>query len=113
MAEELRFSQRAEAAARQAADAGLLARVLDIGEFEDAERVSREAVSWAEASGVASDALLAVYTLAELRWRRGAHDQAAERGRRSVDFLLGMVALGRRDLVAAHDHTSWWRCAPG
>ncbi|MFD0817630.1 adenylate/guanylate cyclase domain-containing protein, partial [Micromonospora zhanjiangensis] len=28
----------------------------------------------------------------------------AERGRRSVDMLLGMVALTRGDLVAAHDH---------
>ena len=127
VAEELRFSQRAEAAARQAGDAGLLARVLtgrggslvDMGQHDDAERVCREVISWAETSGVASDALLAVYTLAELLWRRGALDQAAdvlagarpleaarpaERGRRSVDFLLGMVALGRRDLVAAHDH---------
>src|SRR5690606_31828503 len=28
----------------------------------------------------------------------------AERGRRTVDMLLGMVALARGDLVAAHDH---------
>ncbi|HEU5111165.1 MAG TPA: adenylate/guanylate cyclase domain-containing protein, partial [Micromonosporaceae bacterium] len=28
----------------------------------------------------------------------------AERGRRGVDMLLGMVALARGDLVAAHDH---------
>jgi hypothetical protein len=27
-----------------------------------------------------------------------------DRGRRTVDWLLGMVALRRRDLVAAHDH---------
>ncbi|BCB80127.1 hypothetical protein Pflav_065370 [Phytohabitans flavus] len=93
--------------------------LVDVGQFNDAERLCREVISWAEASGVASDALLAVYTLAELLWRRGALDDAAdvlagarlleaarpaERGRRSVDFLLGMVALGRRDLVAAHDH---------
>ncbi|GFJ91107.1 hypothetical protein Prum_047490 [Phytohabitans rumicis] len=126
-AEELRFSQRAEAAARQAGDAGLLARVLagrggtlvDMGQLADAERVCREVIDWAAASDVANEALLAVYTLAELLWQRGALDDAsevlgaarpleaarpAERGRRSVDFLLGMVALGRRDLIAAHDH---------
>ncbi|NUR32242.1 MAG: adenylate/guanylate cyclase domain-containing protein, partial [Catenulispora sp.] len=59
--------------------------------------------------------------LAELLWLRGAFDEAAEllatarpiealrpaeRGRRTVDLLLGMVALGREDLVAAHDHLS-------
>ncbi|MEJ3743250.1 adenylate/guanylate cyclase domain-containing protein [Actinomycetes bacterium KLBMP 9797] len=126
-AEELRFSQQAEAAARQAGDAGLLARVLagrgaplvDMGQYGDAERACREVIAWAAANGVASDALLAVYTLAELLWQRGALDDAAavlgaartveaarpfERGRRSIDFLLGMVALGRGDLVAAHDH---------
>jgi predicted ATPase/class 3 adenylate cyclase len=126
-AEELRFSQRAEGAARRAGDAGLLARVLagrgaplvDMGQYTDAERACREAIEWAATSGASGDALLAVYTLAELLWQRGALDEAAdvlgaarlveasrpaERGRRSVDFLLGMVALGRGDLVAAHDH---------
>ncbi len=56
---------------------------------------------------------------AELLWHKGALDEAAEllgaarpleaarpaeRGRRTVDQLLGMVALARGDLVAAHDH---------
>ena len=118
-AEELRFSQRAEAAARQAGDAGLLARVLagraaplvDMGQFAEAERVCREVIDWAGEPEVCGDALLAVYSLAELLWRRGALDEAAEllgaarpveaarpaeRGRRSVDMLLGMVALARR-----------------
>nr|MDT0658283.1 adenylate/guanylate cyclase domain-containing protein [Micromonospora sp. DSM 115978] len=126
-AEELRFSQRAESAARQAGDAGLLARVLagraapliDMGQFAEAERACREVIEWARVNGVASEALLAVYSLAELLWRRGALDEAAEllgaarpveaarptdRGKRSVDMLLGMVALARGDLVAAHDH---------
>ncbi|MFJ8580384.1 ATP-binding protein [Micromonospora sp. NPDC093277] len=126
-AEELRYSQRAEAAARQAGDRGLLARVLagraaplvDMGQFAEAERVCREVIDWAYAEDVACDALLAVYKLAELLWRRGALDEAAEllgtarpveaarpveRGRRSVDMLLGMVALARGDLVAAHEH---------
>jgi hypothetical protein len=64
-------------------------------------------------------ALPALIALAELLWRRDAIDEAAEllggarqleagrpedRGRRTVDWLLGMVALRRRDLVAAHDH---------
>ena len=126
-AEELRYSQRAEAAARQAGDLGLLARVLagraaplvDMGQFAEAERVCREVIDWASAQDVVSDALRAVYNLAELLWRRGALDEAAEllgaarpveaarpgeRGRRSVDMLLGMVALARGDLVAAHEH---------
>ncbi|WFE94947.1 adenylate/guanylate cyclase domain-containing protein [Micromonospora sp. WMMD987] len=125
--EELRFSQRAEAAARQAGDAGLLARVLagravpliDMEQFAEAERICREVIDWADEQGVSGDALLASYNLAELLWRRGALTEAAEllgavrlveatrpveRGRRSVDMLLGMVALARRDLVAAHEH---------
>ncbi len=126
-AEELRFSQRAEAAARQAGDPGLLARVLagrggpliDMGQLADAERACREVIDWAGRHGVPGDALLAVHHLAELLWRRGALDEAAEllgsarpveaarpaeRGRRTVDMLLGMVALERGDLVAAHEH---------
>ncbi|WP_341717763.1 adenylate/guanylate cyclase domain-containing protein [Micromonospora sp. FIMYZ51] len=126
-AEELRYSQRAEAAARQAGDAGLLARVLagraaplvDMGQVAEAERVCREVIDWAHAQGVGAEALFAVLRLAELLWRRGALDEAAEllgaarpveaarpvdRGRRSVDMLLGMVALARGDLVAAHEH---------
>ncbi|MFF5175312.1 ATP-binding protein [Micromonospora sp. NPDC000089] len=126
-AEELRFSQRAEAAARQAGDAGLLARVLagraapliDMGQFAEAERICREVIDWAREQQVVEDALFAGYNLAELLWRRGALDEAAEllgasrpveaarpveRGRRSVDMLLGMVALARGDLVAAHEH---------
>jgi predicted ATPase/class 3 adenylate cyclase len=126
-AEELRFAQRAEAAAQQAGDAGLLARVIagragpliDVGRLAEAERASRDVVEWATDNGVASEALVAVLSLAELLWQRGALDEAAEllgaarpleaarpaeRGRRTVDMLLGMVALARGDLVAAHDH---------
>jgi predicted ATPase/class 3 adenylate cyclase len=126
-AEELRFSQQAESAARQAGDVGLLVRVLagraaplmDMGQLAEAERVCREVIARAEAEGVPGDALLANYSLAELLWRRRALDEAAEllaatrpleaaqpaeRGKRRVDMLLGMVALARGDLVAAHDH---------
>ncbi|EEP71871.1 tetratricopeptide TPR_4 [Micromonospora sp. ATCC 39149] len=126
-AEELRYFQQAEAAARRAGDAGLLARVLagraaplvDMGQFAEAERACREVIAWAHERDVAGDALLAVLSLAELLWRRGALAEAAEllgaarpveavrpadRGRRSVDMLLGMVALARGDLVAAHEH---------
>ena len=126
-AEELRFSQRAEAAARQAGDAGLLARILsgraapliDTGRLAEAERISREVTEWANGAGVASDALYAVFSRAELLWHKGALDEAAEllgaarpagggaAGRARPPYgrqLLGMVALARGDLVAAHDH---------
>jgi predicted ATPase/class 3 adenylate cyclase len=125
--EELRFSQRAEVAARRVGDVGLLARVLagrgaplaGMGRADDAERACREVAAWARREGVPGDALRAVYTLAQILTRRGALDEAAdllanarpleasrpaERGRRTVDMLLGMVALRRRDVVAAHDH---------
>jgi hypothetical protein len=64
-------------------------------------------------------ALPAVLRLAELLWLRSELAEAAEllgaarpveaglaehRGRRTVDMLLGMVALRRGDLVAAHEH---------
>ncbi|MGA3488842.1 ATP-binding protein [Micromonosporaceae bacterium DT55] len=126
-AEELRFSQRAEAAARLAGDAGLLAEVvagraaplIDMGRHDEAEEVCREVIDWAGEQGVAADAFFAVCNLAALLWRRGALDEAAVllggaraleaghpagRGQRLLDMLLGMVALGRDDLVAAHDH---------
>jgi predicted ATPase len=126
-AEALTYLRRAESAARKTGDSGLLVRVRcgrggylrSIGELDEAERVCRDLVDWAQHHGVAADALSAVYCLAELRWRRGALDEAAEllaaarpleaarpaeRGRRTVDVLLGLVALGRGDLVAAHEH---------
>jgi predicted ATPase/class 3 adenylate cyclase len=84
-----------------------------------AERDCREAISLAERAGLPNAAFPAVLALAELLWRRDALTEAAEllgaarhleaarpedRGRRAVDWLLGMVALRRGDLVAAHDH---------
>jgi predicted ATPase/class 3 adenylate cyclase len=126
-AEALNYLRRAESAARRTGDAGLLVRVRcgrggylrGTGELDEAERFCRSLVEWAQHHGVAADALSAVYCLAELRWRRGALDEAAEllaaarpmeaarpaeRGRRTVDVLLGLVALGRGDFVAAHEH---------
>ncbi|MGY0234905.1 ATP-binding protein [Longispora urticae] len=126
-AEALRFSQRAEAAARQAGDPGLLVRVLagrgaplvDIGLTAEAERSCWETLRLAAELDVEADALFAVFYLAQLLWRRGELDESAnllasarpleaarpaERGRRTVDMLLGLVALERGDLVAAHEH---------
>ena len=93
--------------------------LLEARRHEEAERLCREVIARAERNGVPDAALPAVIALAELLWRRDALDEAAEllgaarqleagrpedRGRRTVDWLLGMVALRRGDLVAAHDH---------
>ena len=125
--EELRFALRAEAAARSAGDPGLIARVvagrgaplMDMGRTEEGERTCREVIAWAGEHGVAGEALLAVYALAQMLWRRGALDESAdllatarvmekarplERGRCTVDMILGLVALSRGDLVAAHEY---------
>ena len=125
--ERERFLQRAEDTARAADHPGLLVRalagrpvaLLGTGRDAEAERMCREVIARAERTGVPGAALPAVVTLAEALWRRGALDDAAEvlggarqleagrpedRGRRTVDWMLGMVALRRGDLVAAHDH---------
>ena len=125
--ERTRFLEQAAAAARLAGHAGLLVRalaghrigLLDSGRLPATELLCRDVIDLAERSGVPSAALPAILTLAELLWRRDALDDAADllggarqieagrpddRGRRTVDWLLGMVALRRGDLVAAHDH---------
>jgi hypothetical protein len=125
--EALRFAQRAEAVARRTGDSGLIARVrtaravplLEMGDATAAEAACRDVLAWAAAHDVTPDALDAVYCLAQLLWRRGALDEAAEllatarpveaarpaeRGRRTIDMIRGMVALSRGDLVAAHEH---------
>jgi predicted ATPase/class 3 adenylate cyclase len=125
--ERVRFLQRAEALARRADDPHLLIRAMaghgvpmqEAGRGADAEQLYRSVVERAERLGVPGSALPAVIGLTGLMWRRGALDEAAEllgaarpveaarpqdRGRRTVDMMLGMVALRRGDLVAAHDH---------
>ncbi|MCU7730172.1 adenylate/guanylate cyclase domain-containing protein [Actinoplanes sp. KI2] len=125
--ERVRFAERAERMARRADDQGLVVRamaghrltLLEEEQYDAAEKFCREMIARAEQYGVPEAGLPAVVTLAELLWRRDAADEAAEvlggarqleagrpedRGRRTVDWLLGMVALRRRDLVAAHDH---------
>jgi hypothetical protein len=125
--ERVRFLQRAEALARRADDPHVLVRALaghgvpmqESGQAADAEQLYRSVIDRAERLGVPGSALPAVTGLAELLWRRGGLDEAAEllgaarpveaarpqdRGRRTVDMMLGMVALRRGDLVAAHDH---------
>jgi predicted ATPase/class 3 adenylate cyclase len=119
-----RFVERAERATddpalrvRALADRRL--NLLEARQHEEAERLCRDVIAQADRGGVAEAALPAVIALAELLWRRDALDEAAEllgaarqleasrpedRGRRTVDWLLGMVALRRGDLVAAHDH---------
>ncbi len=125
--ERTRFLDRAEGLARQTGRPALLVQALagqrlslvETGRTAEAEHLCREVIVRAERAGVPGAALPAVVTLAELLWRRDALDEAAEllggarqleagrpedRGSRTVDWLLGMVALRRRDLVAAHDH---------
>lgn len=125
--ERSRFLDRTEDAARRADDPALLVRalsgrrigLLEEGRSAEAEELCREVIARAEWTGVPAAALPAVVTLSELLWRRDALVEAAEllggarqleaglpgdRGRRTVDWLLGMVALQRGDLVAAHDH---------
>jgi predicted ATPase len=126
-AEALRFAQRAEESAARTDDVGLLARVraghamslLHMGDLLAVEHACREVVSWAEANEVSHEAFDAICCLAQLLWRRGASNEAAEllaaarqveatrpaeRGRRRVDMVLGMVALSRGDVIAAHEH---------
>jgi predicted ATPase/class 3 adenylate cyclase len=123
-AEREQYVERAEQATD---DPALLVRalaarrlgLLESRRHEEAERLCLEVIARAERNGVPDAALPAVIALAELLWRRDALDEAAEllgaarqleasrpedRGRRTVDWLLGMVALRRGDLVAAHDH---------
>ncbi|WP_212986475.1 adenylate/guanylate cyclase domain-containing protein [Actinoplanes auranticolor] len=125
--ERTRFLDRAEDIARRVGHSALLVRALagqrlslvEAGRTAEAEKLCREVIARAERTGVPAAALPAVVTLAELLWRRDALDEAAEllgsarqleagrpedRGSRTVDWMLGMVALRRRDLVAAHDH---------
>ncbi|WP_245908329.1 ATP-binding protein [Pseudosporangium ferrugineum] len=125
--ERERFLDRAEAAARAAGDSAMVVRALaghrvsliEAGRTAEAEQVCREVIAAADRTGAPTAALPTIIALAELLWRRDALDEAAEllggarlveagrpedRGRRTVDWLLGMVALRRGDLVAAHDH---------
>ncbi|WP_203902037.1 ATP-binding protein [Virgisporangium aliadipatigenens] len=126
-AEQLSFVRRAEELARRAGDPAELVRVLaargaplrDLGRDAEAERACREAIDVGRREGVPVEALPAVYCLAQLLWRQGAWDEAADvlaaarpweqsrpadRARRTVDLLLGLVAVERGDVVAAHDH---------
>ena len=122
-----RFLGRAETIAHEAGHSALLIRaragrrvaLLEQRQYAAAETLCREVIAQAERAEVPAAALPTVVALAELLWRRGALDDAADllgaarqleagrpqdRGRRTVDWLLGMVALRRGDLIAAHDH---------
>jgi hypothetical protein len=125
--EQLRLLVQAEDAAWRSGQAHLIARVsagrgealIALGREDEAERACRDVIDWAHSRHVDAEALPAVFSLAQLLWRRGALAEAAtelgaaravasthptERGRRSIDMLLGLVALSRGDLIAAHDH---------
>jgi ATP/maltotriose-dependent transcriptional regulator MalT len=125
--EQLRLLVLAEKAAWRSGQAALIARVsagrgealVALGREDEAERACREVIEWARNRHVDGEALPAVFCLAQLLWRRNRLAEAAtelgaaravasthptERGRRSIDMLLGMVALSRGDLIAAHDH---------
>ncbi|MGH3736636.1 MAG: ATP-binding protein [Micromonosporaceae bacterium] len=126
-AEQLRFSQRAELAARRATDPTMLARVLahrgeilaGMGGERQAEAACRAALAYAAEHDTEAETLPSVYCLARLLWQRGALREAREllvavenleaglpawRGRRRTSFLLGLVALSEDDLPTAHSH---------
>ncbi len=125
--EQLRLLVLAEESAWRSGQAAMIARVsacrgealVALGREEEAERACRDVIDWARNRHVDSEALPAVFCLAQMLWKRGSLAEAAselgaaravasthptERGRRSIDMLLGMVALSRGDLIAAHDH---------
>jgi predicted ATPase/class 3 adenylate cyclase len=125
--EQLRLLMQAEKAAWRSGAAPMIARVsacrgealVVLGREDEAERACRDVIDWARSRQVEAEALPAVFCLAQLLWRRGSLAEAAtelgaaraaasvhptERGRRSIDMLLGLVALSRGDLIAAHDH---------
>lgn len=125
--EQLRLLVQAEEAAWRSGQASMIARVsacrgealVALGREEEAERACRDVIDWARSRHADAEALPAVFCLAQLLWRRGSLAEAAtelgaaraaasthptERGRRSIDMLLGLVALSRGDLIAAHDH---------
>jgi predicted ATPase/class 3 adenylate cyclase len=127
LGEQLRLLVQAEEAAWRSGQAGMIARVsagrgealVALGREEEAERACRDVIDWARSRHVDAEALPAVFCLAQMLWKRGKLVEAAtelgaaravasthptERGRRSIDMLLGMVALSRGDLIAAHDH---------
>ncbi len=127
LAEQLRLLVLAEEAAWRSGQAAMIARVsacrgealVALGREEEAERACRDVIDWARNRHVDAEALPAVFCLAQMLWKRGSLAEAAtelgaaravasthptERGRRSIDMLLGMVALSRGDLIAAHDH---------
>jgi predicted ATPase/class 3 adenylate cyclase len=120
-AEALEFAGRAEevatdAGSRTRAIARRAAILLDAGRTAEAETAARQTI---DTSGHPGDALDAVFTLALVLWQRGDLDDAAallagarpvetaqpiRRVRRCVDLFLGLVAISRGDLVAAHEH---------
>jgi predicted ATPase/class 3 adenylate cyclase len=125
--ERLQFCRQAGGLLHAVPELSLRGRVLaargpalaGLGRSDDAEQACREAVRWAARHRLPGAVLPAVTCLAELLCGRGRLDEAAdllgaarpaeageprERGRRTVDMLLGLVALRRGDLVAAHDH---------
>lgn len=126
-AEQLRFSQRAELAARRAGDPTLLARVLahrgeilaEMGAPTQAEAACRGSIAYAQEHHAESESLPSICCLARLLWRRGALEEARQllvgaealeagqpawRGRRRTGFLLGLIALADDDLPTARSH---------
>lgn len=125
--EQLRLLVQAEEFAWRTGKASLIARasasrgeaLVALGREDEAERACRDVLDWARARHAEAEALPATFTLAHLLWRRGALAEAAtelgqargaanadptERANRTIDLMLGLVALSRSDLVAAHDH---------
>ncbi|MGH3646775.1 MAG: adenylate/guanylate cyclase domain-containing protein [Micromonosporaceae bacterium] len=126
-AEQLRFSQRAELAARRASDPALLARVLahrgeilaGMGAPTQAEAACRSAIEYAREHDAESETIPSIHCLARLLWHRDALDEArrlltdtealeaeqpALRGRRRTSYLLGLIALRVGELSEARTY---------
>src|SRR5262249_61670500 len=101
--------------------------VVALGREDAAQRACRDVIDWARSRHVAAEALPAVFCLAQLLWRRGRLAEGAtevgaarvsasvhptERGRRTVDLLVGLGARSPGGPIARPAHIAVARRVP-